>query len=351
MPQPGADADHALAAYEFVRPPGQIAQEPLRERDASRLLRLERASGLVDHHHFRDLPGLLRPGDLLVLNRSRVFPARLLGRRPGGGAAEILLVRRREATVWDAMVRPGRRLHPGATVDLAPGFAARIEAAETGPTRLVRLLADSGAVDDAIERHGHVPLPPYIHRGDTSADRDRYQTVFAAEPGSVAAPTAGLHFTPALLARLAERGILTTTVVLHVGPGTFRPVEVDDVREHRVDPERFVVPEQAATAFDLARAEGRRVIAVGTTATRTLESAVGPDGRLKPGAGETDLVIVPGHHFRAVDALITNFHLPRSSLLLLVCAFAGRRPTLSAYDEAIRAGYRFYSYGDAMFVG
>ena len=212
------------------------------------------------------------------------------------------------------------------------------------------MLLDGTDADTAIERHGHVPLPPYIHRPDRPADHDRYQTVFARETGSVAAPTAGLHFTPQLLDRLRERGVERAELVLHVGPGTFRPVEVEDVRQHRVDPEPFTIPGDTADAFDRARAEGRRVVAVGTTATRALESAVGPDGRLRPGAGETDLVIVPGFRFRAVDALVTNFHLPRSSLLLLVSAFAGRDRTLAAYAEAVRERYRFYSYGDAMLL-
>jgi S-adenosylmethionine:tRNA ribosyltransferase-isomerase len=350
MPRPPSDADHAIASYDFALPPEQIAQEPLPERDTSRLLQFDRRTGAVAHHRFRELPALLRPGDLLVLNRSRVFPARLLGRRPGGGSAEILLVRRRSAALWDALVRPGRRLRSGATVELAPGFAARIEAEAAGPTRLVRLLCDAGDSDAAVERHGHVPLPPYIRRADAPADRERYQTVFASESGSVAAPTAGLHFTPPLLERLAARGIERAEVVLHVGPGTFRPVEVEDVRRHRVDPERITIPAETAAAVDRARAGGRRVVAVGTTTTRALESAIDEAGRLRAGDAETALVIVPGFAFRVVDALVTNFHLPRSSLLLLVSAFAGRERVLAAYAEAVRQRYRFYSYGDAMLL-
>jgi S-adenosylmethionine:tRNA ribosyltransferase-isomerase len=339
---------HEIGAYDYPLPPDLIAQEPLARRDASRLLVLDRATGAIEHRVFADLADLLRPGDLLVTNRSRVFPARLLGRRPGGGAAEVLLVRRREPDVWEALVRPGRRLRPGAVIEVAPGFRVGIEGPSPPPLRRVRLLLDGLDPDLALERHGHVPLPPYIHRPDRPADRDRYQTVFARETGSVAAPTAGLHFTPQLLDRLRERGVERAELVLHVGPGTFRPVEVEDVRQHRVDPEPFAVPAETASAFDRARAEGRRVVAVGTTATRALESAVGPDGRLRPGAGETDLVIVPGFRFRAVDALVTNFHLPRSSLLLLVSAFCGRERVLDAYAEAVRERYRFYSYGDAM---
>jgi S-adenosylmethionine:tRNA ribosyltransferase-isomerase len=325
---------------------------------------LGRTSGALDHRTFAELPDILRPGDLLVTNRSRVFPARLLGRRQGGGEAEILLVRRLHADLWDAMVRPGRRLRPGAVVDVAPGLSVRIEgegagvgasaageAVRSSPLRRVRLLLDELSADAALERHGHVPLPPYIRRADAPSDRDRYQTVYAREGGSVAAPTAGLHFTNTLLDRLRERGIERAELVLHVGPGTFRPVEASDVREHRVDPERFTIPEDTAAAVDRARAEGRRVVAVGTTATRALESALDPRGRLRPGDAETDLVIVPGFRFRAVDALVTNFHLPRSSLLLLVSALGGRERVLRAYAEAVRRGYRFYSYGDAMLLG
>lgn len=340
----------SIAAYDYPLPPGLVAQEPLARRDASRLLVLDRATGAVDHRRFADLPELLRPGDLLVTNRSRVFPARLLGRREGGGAAEVLLVRRREPDAWDALVRPGRRLRTGSLVDVAPGFRVRIEGPSAGPERRVRLLVDGADPDDAIERHGHVPLPPYIRRPDAPADRDRYQTVFAREKGSVAAPTAGLHFTPELLDRLRGRGVERAEIVLHVGPGTFRPVEVDDVRDHRVDPERYAVPEETAAALDGARREGRRVVAVGTTATRALESAVDDAGRVRPGDGETGLVIVPGFRFRVTGALVTNFHLPRSSLLLLVSAFAGRERVLAAYAEAVRERYRFYSYGDAMLV-
>jgi S-adenosylmethionine:tRNA ribosyltransferase-isomerase len=351
--------DHTLDAYDYHLPPEQIAQAPLPDRASSRLIVLDRSSGATRHHTFRELPDLLTPGDLLVLNRSRVLPARLLGTRPGGGQAEILLVRRLADDLWQALLRPGRRLRPGTEVAIAPGFRVRIEApppaapghgTDTGPLRPVRLVSDDGDPHTAIERHGHVPLPPYIRRPDEAADRDRYQTVYARESGSVAAPTAGLHFTPVLLDRLHRRGIETAELVLHVGPGTFRPVEVEDVREHRVDPELFTVPEATAASVNAARSEGRRIVAVGTTTTRALESALGPDGTLTPGGGETGLVIVPGHRFETVDALVTNFHLPRSSLLLLVSALAGRENVLAAYAEAVAEGYRFYSYGDAMLV-
>ena len=242
-------------------------------------------------------------------------------------------------------------------MEIGSGFQVRVEGTPgvrsddaSGPTRLVRLLTAHADPESMIHRYGHVPLPPYIRRPDRPADRDRYQTVYAREPGSIAAPTAGLHFTLDLFERLEKREIDRAEIVLHVGPGTFRPVEVDDVREHRVDPERFSLPEDAAQAIRRARREGRRVVGVGTTTTRTLESAVGPDGDLAAGDDETTLVITPGHSFRVVDVLLTNFHLPRSSLLLLVSAFAGRKRILSAYEEAVRRAYRFYSYGDAMLL-
>jgi S-adenosylmethionine:tRNA ribosyltransferase-isomerase len=348
------DVGFSIEDYDYELPGDLVAQEPLPARDASRLLVLERSTGAISDRAFAELPELLRPGDLLVTNRSRVVPARLLGRREGGGAAEILLVRRQDRDTWDALVRPARRLRPGAVVSIAPGFRVRVVEPTTGgragPTRRVRLLLDGLDPEAALERHGHVPLPPYIHRPDTPVDRERYQTVFAREAGSIAAPTAGLHFTPSLLGRLRDRGVELAEIVLHVGPGTFRPVEVEDVRQHRVMPEPLTVPAETALALGRARAEGRRVIAVGTTVTRALESALDETGQVREWKGETDLVIVPGFEFRIVDALLTNFHLPRSSLLLLVCAFAGREGVLAAYAEAVRLRYRFYSYGDAMLV-
>ncbi|HSB60300.1 MAG TPA: tRNA preQ1(34) S-adenosylmethionine ribosyltransferase-isomerase QueA [Vicinamibacteria bacterium] len=339
-----------ISKLDYELPAELIAQEPLPERDASRLLVLDRASGEVAHRRFRDLPGLLREGDLLVLNRSRVVPARLLGRRAGGGEAEVLLVRARADGTWDALVRPSRRLRAGAVVEVAADLAVEMAAGPTpGPLRRVRLRA-LGPIEAVLERRGHVPLPPYIRRPDAPVDRERYQTVYAREPGSVAAPTAGLHFTEAVLAALEARGVERAELVLHVGPGTFRPVAVEQVEDHRVDPEGFVVPEETAEAVARTRARGGRVVAVGTTATRALETAAEEAGGVRAGAGETDLVVVPGHRFRVVDALLTNFHLPRSSLLLLVAAFAGRERVLAAYAEAVRCGYRFYSYGDAMWI-
>jgi S-adenosylmethionine:tRNA ribosyltransferase-isomerase len=341
-----------ISDFDFDLPPELIAQEPLSDRDASRLLVLDRASGAVQHRFFRELPDLLDPGDLLVMNRSRVIPARLLGHRSKGGEAEILLVRDRGEGRWEAMVRPGRHLRPGQRVTIDDDLSVMIESealAEDG-RRQVRLLSRGRDIAGALERCGHVPLPPYIRRPDRSDDRDRYQTVYAREPGSIAAPTAGLHFTPAILERLRARGVETAEVVLHVGPGTFRPVTAERVEDHRVLAEPYVVPAETAQAVAQARARGGRVVAVGTTSVRTLEASVAAAGTVAPGEAETGLVIVPGFRFQVVDALVTNFHLPRSSLLLLVSAFAGRERVLAAYAEAVRERYRFYSYGDAMLV-
>jgi S-adenosylmethionine:tRNA ribosyltransferase-isomerase len=341
-----------ISDFEYELPPELIAQEPLGERDASRLLVLDRRRGESSHREFRDLPALLTPGDLLVVNRSRVIPARLLGRRSRGGDAEILLVRDRGEGRWEAMVRPGRHLRPGQRVTIDDDLSVVVETEALGEDgrRRVRLLSRRRDIEGALERCGHTPLPPYIRRADRPSDRERYQTVYARESGSVAAPTAGLHFTAPLLARLADRGVERAEVVLHVGPGTFQPVKVARVEDHRVAPEPYVVPPETAAAVERTRARGGRVVAVGTTTVRALESATGPEGTLAAGAGETGLVIVPGHRFRAVDALLTNFHLPRSSLLLLVAAFAGRESVLRAYADAVRQRYRFYSYGDAMLV-
>ena len=288
----------------------------------------------------------------MVINRSRVFPARLLGTRSGGGEAEVLLVRSLGDNLWEAMVRPGRRLRPGTRVRVDAALEVEVQGGTPLPDgrRRVRLLARSGDASREIERIGHIPLPPYIRRPDRADDKARYQTVYAREPGSVAAPTAGLHFTEGLLARLHARGIDLAEVVLHVGPGTFRPVQVEDVADHTVPAEPFVLPEATATAIARARERGRRVVAVGTTTARVLETRADSSGRVAAGEGETALVIAPPFAFQVVHALVTNFHLPRSSLLLLVAAFAGRERILAAYAEALRQGYRFYSYGDAMLL-
>ena len=344
-----------LSDFDYELPAELVAQEAARVRDSARLLRLDRATGERSHHHVADLDRLLQPGDVLVVNDTRVVPARLLGRRtPSGGAVECLLLERIDDERWDALVHPGQKLKEGARA-LFQGSARRLElevlARHYHGRRTIRLWAADGDVDAAIDDIGHVPLPPYIKRPDRPVDHERYQTVYAAARGSVAAPTAGLHFTPALLDRLRTRGVERLTITLHVGYGTFEPVRTEDIDAHRVAAERYVVPETTATAVNRALDEGRRVVAVGTTTTRTLEAvARAHGGRLAPAAGQTDLYIREPFDFRIVGGLLTNFHLPRSSLLLLVCALAGRDAILAAYREAVERRYRFYSYGDAMLI-
>jgi S-adenosylmethionine:tRNA ribosyltransferase-isomerase len=343
--------DASLFDYEL--PAELIAQEPAEPRDSSRLLVVDRGRGTWQDRRFSQLPELLRPGDCLVANRSRVIPARLLGVGAADGKpVELLLLRPHGPERWEALVRPGRRCRVGARVELAGGAArAEIVGAAAAGVRVVRL-ESPWPVRELLERHGLPPLPPYIARHDAPKpeDRERYQTVYACDDGSVAAPTAGLHFTPELLGRLAERGIAAHYLTLHVGPGTFRPLRAARVEEHRMEAEPVEIPEATARAVHEARRDGHRVVAVGTTTTRALEGAAGEDGRLRPGAGEADLYIVPGHRFRVVDALVTNFHLPRSTLLVLAAAFAGRELILDAYRHAVAARYRFYSWGDAMLI-
>jgi S-adenosylmethionine:tRNA ribosyltransferase-isomerase len=344
-----------VAGFDYVLPAGLIAQVPTPDREAARLLVLDRDTGAVAHSTIRELPRHLGPGDVLVVNNTKVFPARLLGRRvPSGGAVECLLLARLDDERWEALVHPGQKLRPGGRILFERGgHALEGEVLERRffGRRVIRLRAEPGlGVDESIDLIGHVPLPPYIHRADDAMDRERYQTVFAGPLGSVAAPTAGLHLTAALLDRLATRGVERAEITLHVGYGTFKPVRVEQVEVHRVDAERFAIPDAAARAINTALGEGRRVVAVGTTTTRALESAVAANGRLAPGAGETDLFIHPGFAFRVIGGLLTNFHLPRSSLLMLVCAFAGRERVLAAYREAVEQAYRFYSYGDAMLI-
>jgi S-adenosylmethionine:tRNA ribosyltransferase-isomerase len=338
-----------LADFDFALPPERIAQEPLAERDAARLLVLERASGARSHRHVRDLPELLRPADLLVVNATRVEPARLRGRKASGGAAEALLLEPGPRPgEWRALVR-ARALRVGTKLRFLRGeraLEAEVGGLEGDGTAL--LCFAPGADPHAL---GEAPLPPYIRRPERRAEDDtRYQTVFARVPGAVAAPTAGLHLTRELLSRLAAAGIASAELVLHVGLGTFRPLGEAELRTGRLHAERFELPEATADAITAARRRGGRVVAVGTTTTRVLETRARDDGSVEPGAGTTDLFLRPGHRFRAVDALLTNFHLPRSSLLVLVAAFAGREAVLAAYAEAIAEGYRFYSYGDAMLV-
>ncbi len=365
-----------VSDYEYDLPGGRIARYPADRRDESRLLVLHRDGGRIEHRRFRDLAELLDAGDVLVLNESRVLPARLLGAKPTGASAEILLLRPRpdweevgdgggdrhlpdegardvlaggEPRLWEALVRPGGKLKPGRRVVVSDELEVAILDSTPESGRIVRLETDL-PVEEALERHGHVPLPPYLDRGDEPMDRERYQTVYARTAGSVAAPTAGLHFTPDLLERIGRKGVDVARIVLHVGVGTFRPVEADDPAEHEMHAELYSVPEEAAETIAAARAEGGRIWAVGTTVVRTLETAAGPDGTVRPGAGATDLYIHPPYDFRAVDRLITNFHLPRSTLLMLVAAFGGYEEVMEAYREAVAEGYRFYSYGDAMAV-
>lgn len=335
--------------YDFHLPGERIAQTPAERRDASRLMVVHRDSGEIEHRHFADLAELVPAGDVLVLNTTRVFRARLLGRRDSGAPAEILLLRRHDDGRWEAMVHPGGKLKPGRTVHIAPGFDAIIEEVTERRTRLVRLVVQG---DEAalIEAHGHVPLPPYIARADGTADTERYQTVYARQSGSVAAPTAGLHFTPGLLTALEARGVERAEVLLHVGAGTFKPVDVESLAEHVMHEERFLVTEATAQQLNAARARGGKVWCVGTTSLRTLESVVDADGSFHAREGETRIFIHPPRRVLSADRLVTNFHLPRSTLLMLVAAFAGYDLTMHAYETAIREGYRFYSYGDAMVI-
>ena len=345
-----------VADFSFDLPIDLVAQFPAAERGRSRLLVLDRASGRRAHAGIGDLPRLLRAGDLLVLNNTRVFPARLLGtREPGGGAVEVLLVARLDDERWEALVHPGQRLKPGRRLRFERGgrvLHAEVLAQQFFGRRDVRLWTDEPCpVMDVIEAIGHIPLPPYIKRADLDLDRERYQTVFARERGSIAAPTAGLHFTDHLLEHLDSAGVERAEITLHVGYGTFKPVRVDEVEAHTVDAEHYEISPDAATRITAALGTGRRLVAVGTTTTRALETAVARgDGRIEAGAGETDLFIYPGYRFRAVGALVTNFHLPSSSLLMLVAAFGGREAVFAAYAEAVGERYRFYSYGDAMLI-
>ena len=336
--------------YDFELPRELIAQHPLAERDASRLMVVDRSSGMISHRVFRDIVELIAPEDVLVVNRTRVMRARLLGTRASGAPAEILLLKALGQGRYEAMVSPGAKLRPGRRVDIAPGFSAEILEVTERRTRVVQLTSDELPLDDAIERFGHVPLPPYMERPDASADVERYQTVFARESGSVAAPTAGLHFTGDLLAHLEEKGVARAEVLLHVGAGTFKPVEVEDPAEHVMHEEWYSVSENAARVINERRAAGGKVWAVGTTSVRTLESCADENGRVRAGDGETRIFIRPPYRFRAVDRIVTNFHLPRSTLIMLVAAFAGRDLTLEAYRTAIAERYRFYSYGDAMAI-
>ena len=341
---------HRTSDYDYDLPSEQIAQHPTERRDRSRLLVIDRESGERHHRRFSDLAEYVQPGDVLVVNETQVFPARLRGRRSGGGAAEVLLLHPAEDdTLWTALVRPGAKMRPGRVIKVAPDLSVEVVEMLPGGERLVRLLS-SLPTEEALDRFGEMPLPPYMKREVTEKDRDRYQTVYARERGSVAAPTAGLHFTPDLLARLQEQGVTLARLVLHVGVGTFRPVEVEDPSDHPMHREWYHVSPEAAATVNAARARGDAVWAVGTTSVRTLESVADEDGEVHAGSGWTDLFIRPPYRYRTVDHLITNFHLPRSTLLMLVAAFAGYELTMDAYREAVTREYRFYSYGDAMAI-
>jgi S-adenosylmethionine:tRNA ribosyltransferase-isomerase len=335
--------------FAFELPQEQIAQYPSERRDASRLLVVDREAGSLRHGHFPDIVDLIRPGDALVVNETRVFPARLNGHRAGGGAAEVFLLHPTAAgpEYWTALVRPGGKLREGKRVEIAPDLAVEILEVLPGGERLVRLDTPLDP-EAALDRYGEIPLPPYVHRAATEEDRERYQTVYARERGSVAAPTAGLHFTPELMERIEAKGARIVRLVLHVGVGTFRPVEGDEPAEHRMHSEWYHVSAEAAAAVNGARAAGGRIWAVGTTTVRTLETVADEAGLVHPGEGWTDIFIRPPYRFRAVDAMITNFHLPRSTLLMLVSAFGGYDLVMRAYADAVAQGYRFYSYGDAM---
>jgi S-adenosylmethionine:tRNA ribosyltransferase-isomerase len=339
--------DYRVDSYEYALPNELIAQRPTAVRTASRLLVLP-AAGTLTHRTFADLAEMLRPGDLLVANDTRVLRARIRAKRAKGGAAEVLLLGPDSVPGrWEALVRPGRRIRPGDALALDGGASIHIEERTPDGGRIVRF--EGVTAEDAMERFGSMPLPPYITEAPSDVD-ERYQTVYARIPGSAAAPTAGLHFTPELIERLQNLGVAWKTLTLDVGTATFRPVSADDVREHRMHHERFAIPPGTAAAVTAAKREGRRVIAVGTTALRALEAAADDGGAIAAGADATDLFIYHPYRFRIVDALITNFHLPRSTLLMLVCAFAGRERAIDAYKEAVRLGYRFFSFGDAMFV-
>jgi S-adenosylmethionine:tRNA ribosyltransferase-isomerase len=337
--------------FDFHLPPEQVAQAPAERRDASRLMVVDRASGELHHRVFSDLVEYVPAGDALVLNETRVFPARLLGRKATGAAAEVLLLHPHggEEKVWTALVRPGAKLKPGRTVEVGEELSVEILDSTPGGERIVRLVTPL-PLAEALDRYGEVPLPPYVERSATEADRERYQTVYARERGSVAAPTAGLHFTPELIAAFQVKGVRIARLVLHVGVGTFRPVEAEDPAEHRMHSEWYSVSAEAAAAVNETRAAGGSIWAVGTTVVRTLESAATDDGRVHAGEGWTDIFIRPPYRFKTVDHLVTNFHLPRSTLLMLVSALGGYELVMRAYREAVERGYRFFSYGDAMVV-
>ncbi|HIZ07203.1 MAG TPA: tRNA preQ1(34) S-adenosylmethionine ribosyltransferase-isomerase QueA [Candidatus Eubacterium avistercoris] len=341
--------DMNVKDFYFDLPKEQIAQDPLEDRSASRLLVLDKETGKYEHKIFKDIIGYLEPGDCLVLNNTKVIPARLFGEKEGTQAKiEILLLKRKENDVWETLVKPGKKAKPGTKILFGGGLLKGevLEVVEEG-NRLIRFQYD-GIFEEILDQLGQMPLPPYItHQLE---DKNRYQTVYAKYDGSAAAPTAGLHFTPALLEEIRNKGVDIAEVTLHVGLGTFRPVKVENVTDHHMHSEYFMINEEAAEKINRAKENGKRVICVGTTSCRTIESAADEKGRLKACSGWTDIFIYPGYRFKILDALITNFHLPESTLLMLVSALAGREHILAAYEEAVKQGYRFFSFGDAMFI-
>ena len=335
--------------FDYALPEELIAQTPIERRDASRLLCLDKVTGEFSHHHFYELPDFLKPGDCLILNNSRVLPARLLGKRlPGGGACEVLLLIDRGEQTWECIVRPGKHLRAGARMSFGDGeLTAEVTQVLEGGNRMVRFSYE-GIFLEVLEHLGKMPLPPYIR--EELQDRERYQTVYSKVNGSAAAPTAGLHFTLELLGRIQEKGGKLGYVTLHVGLGTFRPVKEEDITDHDMHSEYCVIPQETADLINETRANGGRVICVGTTSCRTIESWAKEDGHMEASAGWTDIFIYPGYRFKVMDALVTNFHLPQSTLIMLVSALAGREHVLAAYEEAVRERYRFFSFGDAMFI-
>jgi S-adenosylmethionine:tRNA ribosyltransferase-isomerase len=334
--------------FYFDLPQELIAQDPLEDRSASRLLHLDRLTGEVSHHVFKEVPSFLKPGDCLVLNNTKVIPARLLGQRESGGHVEVLLLSRKESDVWETLVKPGKKCKPGTKLSFGNGLlkAEVLETLEDG-NRKIRFFYD-GIWEEVLDRLGEMPLPPYItHK---LKDKNRYQTVYAKYEGSAAAPTAGLHFTKELLAQIESQGIKIVYVTLHVGLGTFRPVKEENILDHHMHSEWYQVSPEAAQTINETKASGGRVICVGTTSCRTIESAAGEDGKVMAGSGDTQIFIYPGYRFKVLDGLITNFHLPESTLVMLVSALAGREHVLAAYQEAIKERYRFFSFGDAMII-
>ena len=334
--------------FYYDLPEELIAQNPLKQRDASRLMLLDKKSGAMEHRHFYELPQFLQPGDCLVLNDSRVLPARLIGQRASGGGVELVLLRDLGDDCWECLSRPGRKTRPGTELFFGNGeLSAVVEQVAEGGNRIVRFRYQ-GIFLEILERLGKMPLPPYIKA--ELEDSERYQTVYSRELGSAAAPTAGLHFTPELLDEIREMGVQICTVTLHVGLGTFRPVKEEEIEDHPMHSEFCMIPESTAEIINRTKRSGHRVIAVGTTSCRTLESFAREDGTLEASSGWTDIFIYPGYRFRCIDALVTNFHLPESTLIMLVSALAGREHILDAYREAVREKYRFFSFGDAMFI-